>query len=377
MTAPPRITKPGPDQANLKRIIRRLAEATSTDAPIVSAYVDVRPEAHGERPGERAEVRIVRARLRAIGDTLEPHGPAGTSFAADRERIERYLENEDLSGIDGLAIFACQHIGLWETVGARGGFETSVSAGPTADLFGLAGLLDEVVAAVVAVVDTNTCRLFVTRRGTLEERLGPDEPPDEHRRHDGGGWSQARYQRHVDMQDKRFAKEAAAAIERLVQRERAQHVILAGDERTIPVLEDELSEVVRALVDHVTRLEIRSTGDEVRAEVLPVLAAIEDAEALDAADRAIAGERAGDLGVTGIDATMAALEAGQVDQLVIDEAARIDPDLRGELVRQAALTDAGVEIVHDHAGLARRDGVGATLRFRVGGDRAEGLPDHS
>jgi hypothetical protein len=179
------------------------------------------------------------------------------------------------------------------------------------------------------------------------------------------------------MQDKRFAKEAAAAIERLVQRERAQHVILAGDERTIPVLEDELSEVVRALVDHVTRLEIRSTGDEVRAEVLPVLAAIEDAEALDAADRAIAGERAGDLGVTGIDATMAALEAGQVDQLVIDEAARIDPDLRGELVRQAALTDAGVEIVHDHAGLARRDGVGATLRFRVGGDRAEGLPDHS
>ena len=364
MTAAPRTTKPGPDQANLKRIIRGLAETTSTDAPIVSAYVDVRPETHGERPGERPELRTVRARLRAIGDTMEPHSAAGISFAADRQRIERYLETEDLAGIDGVAIFACQRVGLWEAISANDGFGTSVSAGPTAELFGLAGLLDETVAAVVAVVDTNTCRLFVTRRGTLEERRGPDEPPDEHKRHEEGGWSQARYQRHVDMQDKRFAKEAAGAIERLVRRERARHVILAGDERAIPVLEGELSEAVRALVDHVTRLEMRSTGDEVRAEVLPVLAAIEEAEGQDAADRAIGGERAGDLGVTGIDATMAALEAGQVDELVIDDAAPIDPDLRAELVRQAALTDAGVEVVHDHPGLARRDGVGATLRFR-------------
>jgi hypothetical protein len=365
VTASPRTTKPGPDQVNLKDLIRRLAEATSTEAPIISTYVDVRPEAHGERPADRPELRVVRARLRAIGDTLEPHSPAGTSFADDRERLERFLETEDFSGIEGVAVFACQHIGLWESVSATVAFETSVSAGPTAQLFGLAQLLDETVAAVVAVVDTNTCRLFVTRRGTLEERRGPDEPPDEHKRHEAGGWSQARYQRHVDTQDKRFAKEAAAAIDRLVRRERAQHVILAGDERAISVLDDELSEAVRPLVDHVARLEMRSTAKEVREEVRPVLAAIEEAEGQDAADRAIAGERAGDLGVTGIDATIAALEAGQVDELVIDDAAPLDPELRAELVRQAALTDAAVEIVHEHAGLARREGVGATLRFRA------------
>ena len=365
MTAAPRITKLGPDQAGLKELMRRLAEATSTEAPIISAYVDVRPGAHGERPAERPEMRTVRARLRAIGDHLAPHSPAGLSFAADHQRIERFLGDEDFAGVDGVAIFACRHIGLWETVSAREALETSVSAGPTADLFGLAGLLDETVAVVVAVVDTNTCRLFVTRRGNLEERRGPDEPPEEHQRHDQGGWSQARYQRHVDMQDKRFAKEAAAAIERLVRRERAQHVILAGDERTIPVLDGELSEAVRPLVDYVARIAMRAPRDEVRDEILPVLAAIEEAEGMDAADRAIAGEQAGGMGVTGIDATMVALEAGQVDQLVIDDAAPIDPDLRAELVRQAALTDAGVEIVHEHPGLARREGVGATLRFRI------------
>ena len=365
MTATPITTKPGPEQTRLRELMRRLAEATSTDAPIISAYVDVSPAAHGERPAERAELRVVRDRLRSIGDGLEPHTPAGTSFAADRERIARYLEDEDFSGVTGVAVFACQHIGLWETIGAGVEFETSVAAGPTAELFGLARLLDESVATVVAVVDSNTCRLFVTRRGRLHELPGPDEPPDEHKRHEQGGWSQARFQRHIDMQDKRFAKEAATAIEALVQQERAQHVILAGDERSMSVLDGELSEVLRPLLEYVGHIEMRASRDEVREEVRPILAALQEADGQDAADRAIAGALAGALGVTGLDDTMKALEFGQAHELVLDETAPIDEELRAELIRQAALTDARVEIVRDHDGLRRFEGVGATLRFRT------------
>ena len=365
MTATPTTTKLGPDQARLKDLMRSLAEATSTEAPILSIYIDTRPEAHGERPAERQALTVVRDRLNAIGDDLEPHSSAGQSFEADRERIEQFIGGADLNETEGVALFACERIGLWEAIGSNVEFDTQVSAGPTADLFQLARMLDDSVSAVVAVVDTNTCRLFVTRRGALEERSGPDEAPDEHRRTDVGGWSQARYQRHIDMQDKRFAAEAALAIARLVQRERAQHVLLAGDERVIPILEGELSEPVKGLVEYVTQIEMRATADEVRAELAPVLSAIEEAEGRDVADRAVAGARAGDLGVTGIDATMAALEAGQVDELVIDETADIDEDLRTELVRQASLTDARVEVVRDHEGLRRREGVGATLRFRI------------
>ena len=365
MTATPTTTKLGPDQARLKDLMRRLAEATSTEAPILSFYIDVRPEAHGERPGERNELTVVRDRLNEIADTLEPHTDARRSFDVDRSRIEALLDSEDLNETDGVAIFACDRIGLWEPIGSKADFDTQVSAGPTAELFQLARMLDEASSAVVAVVDSNTCRLFVTRRGDLLEREGPNEGNEEHRRRDVGGWSQARYQRHIDMQDKRFAGEAALAIDRLVQRERATHVLLAGDERAISVLDGELSERVRPLVEHVSRIQMRSSTAEVRDEVLPILSALEEAEGTDAADRAIAGLRAGDLGVTGIDATMAALEAGQVDELVIDETARIDEDLRAELVRQASLTDARVEVVHEHEGLLRYEGVGATLRFRA------------
>jgi len=307
----------------------------------------------------------VRDRLNALEATLEPHTQARESFDADRSRIEHALDSGELNLADGMALFACDRLGLWETVGSPVEFDTQVTAGPTAELFQLARLLDESVSAVVAIVDTNTCRLFVTRRGDLVERAGLDEPVDEHRRSDVGGWSQSRFQRHVDMQDKRFAKEAADAIERIVQREKAAHVLLAGHERAIGLLQGELSEAIRPLVEHVTRMEMRASAEDVRAEVVPMLAALEEAEGMDVADRAVAGWRAGDLGVTGIDATMAALESGQVDELVLDETAPVDGDLRAELVRQAALTNARVEIVRDHDGLRPYEGVGATLRYRA------------
>jgi peptide chain release factor subunit 1 len=365
MTTIPRTTKLGPAQSQLRELLRRLADAEARDARILSVYADVRPETHGERPGERPQLITIRDRLRAIGDAMQGHGPERESFDADVRRIERVLAAEDLSGVDGLAIFACDRIGLWEVVRTDEPLTSQVTARPTADLFPLARLLADSVSGVVAVVDSNTCRLFVTRRGDLQERGGPDEPVDEHRRHDQGGWSQARFQRHVDMQDKRFAAEAAAAIERLLAEERAAHLILAGDERITPILEAELSERARSLLAHVIPLEMRSTPAEVQAEVGPILAAIEAAEAEDLADLAIGEWRAGDLGTVGIDGTRKALEWGQVDRLVIDEAADIPDEVRAELVQRAAQTDAQVEVVRDHPGLAKHGGVAATLRFRV------------
>jgi peptide subunit release factor 1 (eRF1) len=365
MTATPTTTKLGPDQAFLRGLMRRLAEAESTDAPILSVYLDTRPEAHGEQPGVRNELILVRDRLNALADRLELRSDAMTSFEADRKRIEELLDTEEINETNGIAIFACSHLGLWEAIGAQTEFDTQVSAGPTAELFQLARLLDDQVSAVVAVVDTNTCRLFVTRRGGLAERPGLDDSPVEHSRHDTGGWSQARFQRHIDMQDKRFAGEAAEAIERLVRRERPAHVLLAGDERAISVLDEALPEHVRPLVEHVARIDMRATLEDVRDEIVPVLSALEEADGQDVVQRALAGYRAGDLGVAGVNDTMAALEAGQVDELVIDETIETDEELRAELIRQASLTDAHVEIVRDHPELGRHEGVAATLRYRA------------
>jgi hypothetical protein len=96
---------------------------------------------------------------------------------------------------------------------------------------------------------------------------------------------------------------------------------------------------------------------------MPLLHALREAEDQEAADRVVAGVRSGELGVAGIDRVAEALEAGQVHELVIDEEAGVDPDLRAELVRQAAKTGADVLVVQGppRACRPRRRGCHAAL----------------
>jgi peptide chain release factor subunit 1 len=364
MTSTP-TTRLNVDQTLLRDRIRRLAEIESTDAPVLSIYLDLRPQATGEDPARRTSLTVLRDRLRQIEDTLPARGPAAESLRADTERIWELLDSAEVQSIDGVAIHACHAREVWEVTQANVAFDTAVSAGPTADLYQLARLLDEHETSVVVLVDTSTCRFFVTRRGGLFEREGPDEDPAEHSRHDQGGWSQARFQRHIKEQDKRFAKEVAAALAALIERESAQRLVLAGDERAIAALDEQLPRKVQEMVAHVERIDIDAERDEVAEEVRPLLAAIEKAQGESAADRALAGIRAGDLGAGGIEPVMRALEMGQVLELVIDESAGPDEELRAELVRQAALTDARVESVADHPGIDRFEGVVATLRYRL------------
>ena len=365
MTVIPTTTKLNPDQSALRDLIRRLAEIESPDAPMVSVYLDLRPESGGDDPTRIPAMIVLKDRLLEIEQSLPAHGEAADSFRADAERIQAHLTGHEARRSDGLAIFACSAREVWETVPAGVPFDTQISVGPAADLFQLARLLDEHESAVVAVVDTNTCRLFVTRRGGLVETSGRDEPSDLHKHHEQGGWSQARYQRHVEEQDHRFAREAADAIARLVQREAATRVVLAGQQRGLLALKGELPKEVLALVHDEEAIQTSASAGDVASGIRPALERAEAASSADVADRVVAGVRAGQLGVAGLDATMRALEIGQVDELVIDQNADLDEEIRAELVRQAALTSARVEVVTDHEGLARFGGVGGTLRYRV------------
>lgn len=248
-------------------LLRRLAEFESTSLPVLSVYLDMRPQATGEDPGRRASLTILRDRLRAIEGTLGPRGDAFDSFQADAERIQSFLDERFDRSSHGLAIFACSGADLWETIEAGAPFEDEVGANDVPQLFQLARLVDEQETVVVAVVDTNTARLFLSRVGRLDEAGGPDEDSVHHRKRATGGWSQARYQRHIDKHHADFAQEAAEAIERLVERHRVEPVILAGDEVAMTPLMDALSERVKALVGDTLRVDIRAPRDEVAAEI--------------------------------------------------------------------------------------------------------------
>jgi stalled ribosome rescue protein Dom34 len=218
---------------------------------------------------------------------------------------------------------------------------------------------------VVALVDTNTTRLFVTRSGFLEEVTGPDDDPFGYRQRNTGGLNHKRYQRHVQNQREAFAREAAAALEELVTQEGAKRVILAGDEVAIPLLHRALSPQLEPLIhEEILRLDIRTPRHEVLREVAPILAKVEEEESHARADRLVEAVREQGLGVIGLQETRHALERGEGEVLVLAEEAPLGEQERNNLVRLATLAGAEVDVVTGHELLQHMGGVGALLRYR-------------
>jgi hypothetical protein len=161
---------------DVRRALRELAEVQRGELPVLSVYLDMRPHATGNSPAVRAGTVILKNRLREIEKTYLPRGAELDSIRADAERIERYLQVEYDVASDGLALFACAGRDMFEVVEAGTPFEDQVTVAQQPDLFQLARLVDEHETAVVAVVDSNRSRLFVTRRGVLREVGGSDAP---------------------------------------------------------------------------------------------------------------------------------------------------------------------------------------------------------
>src|SRR5918994_986414 len=82
--------------------------------------------------------------------------------------------------------------------------------------------------AIVAVVGRERGQLFGLRGGRLEEIV--DRTEDAPGRHDQGGWSQARYARHIEKLVHEHLRGVAAELDRRVRRLRAPVVIVSSEE---------------------------------------------------------------------------------------------------------------------------------------------------
>lgn len=347
----------------VRDLLRRLAQFDPGDALVLSVYLDMRP--HGNSPALRPSRIMLTDRLRQIEKTLLPRGTALDHFRSDANRVQRYLDEHTEPWLQGVALFACHSRQLFEVIETGGPFENQVVLEPVADLFQLARFVDEQETAVVALVDTNTTRLFVTRSGFLEEVAGLDDDPFGYRQRNTGGLNHKQYQRHVQNQREVFAREAATTLEELVSREGASRVLLAGDEVALPLLRQALSPQLEPLIhEEILRLDIRTPRATVRREVAPILAQVEEEESHTRADQLVEAVRAQGLGVVGPQETRDALEHGQGEVLVLAEEASLPEPERNDLVRLAALSGAEVDVVPGHELLQQMGGVGALLRYR-------------
>lgn len=375
--------------------LSRLASFEPTGAPVVSVYLDTRADQHGRDNFET----FVRRELRDRVGTYPPGTPERESLEKDAERIESYLRTALPPSANGAAVFASSGSGgFFEAVRLTAPIEEHwlyISDQP--QLYPLARVASQYPRYAAVLLDTSSARIFVFAAAqVVTER----EVKGEKTRGRGGmgGWSQARYQRRIENAHLQLVKEAVAALDRVVRQELISAIVLAGDEVALALIRDQLPKHLAEKVVDDINLPTVAAAHDVLSATLDVMARHNVESDREKVAEALAAYRGNGLGVVGVAATLAALEKGQVEELLLTasldtieapkgreagarassprpEAAieRGGADLTAtdvakvadELVTKAKQTAARITFIEDRALLQEFGGVAALLRFRI------------
>jgi peptide chain release factor subunit 1 len=167
------------------------------------------------------------------------------------------------------------------------------------------------------VVGREQGQLFRLRNGRLQEIVQQfDEQPGQH---DQGGWSQARYQRHIEKLVQEHLKGVAAELDRSRRRLHAPKIVLVSSEDTRNEFIDELSNEARDALVGWAHAQAHATPAELLEAVTPVLVRAQASDEQDALDRW--REEAGRHGraASGWADTLEAASDGRVELLLFQE----------------------------------------------------------
>jgi peptide chain release factor subunit 1 len=312
------------------------------------------------------------------------------ALKGDLERLRSWFEFEfDRDGARGVAVFAAGLDNLWQEV--RLSEPVSDCARLDRELFltPLVPLVGRYEGAIVGYVGRERAELYTLRNGRLVEIA--DQTEQVPGQHDKGGWSQARYERHIETIVARHLTDVGRTLDAAARRTRGVPIVLIGPSDEVrSEFEELLAHETRARIIGWTTAEAHAEAPQLLEVALPLLGdwgARRDADLLDRWR-----EEAGRNGraVAGWDATLEAASDGRVELLLVQggvdrEAFRcpacgraqstdgacpldgttMEPSTAGlDLAIHQTLTHGGtVRVIEDRRDLEPVGGVAALLRF--------------
>ena len=397
-------------QQDLKAALADLSEVRSDGEPIVSLYLD----AHWSDEHQRERARLyVHDAIRLAVD----HHKAHPQLEALRRTLGRvasevalHIEQADeAQPHQGLAVFACEALGLWRVLLAPRPFRSELCVDGRPHLLQLARLADDAEPAIIAFVQDHGAQVYEVALGTIVNEATVERPvPRRHgeggRVHGGampsargtaGGASSRKNQRHVEEVIGRVRREAVELLRQAWERDPRAHLVLVGTSEKVAVFERELPERMREkVVARLPRPPDQASSGGGRAELLAravqkVLAHERSAEA-EQVEHAIGEALRGGLAVLGAEDVVLAVNERRVHRLILEEdfeksgwrcrncqalgmnhdevcsfcqgpLARVD-SLGEELIGRTLAEDGEIEVVSHNHRLHAYHGVAALLR---------------
>ena len=366
--------------------LERLAALRSDDG-ILTVYLKLDPQLRYDRLQASEKFRGALKRfLRGLTDDRWR-----TVAEREKDRVQRFLETETPSG-RGLAIFSSQPAGIWHVVSLDVTVPSFVSADATTNTSLLVQVLDEYPRFIIAVVQRDHAALYTSEQRAAEEQAEITSVVPG--RHDEGGWSQARFQRHIEFHVQQHLKKVVDEIKALFEKRPVDRLVVGGAEEAVSELLAMLPEPLSRRVVGTFPVDLKhQTEEELLDQARQVLRDDERRSEEELIAKLVDSAESGGRGVVGIEPTVSAAREGRVHVLAVADGVakegwecqscdyftseKLDrcpacggdvepiPDVIDRAVERAYLTGAHVEAVFGEARewLLARGGLGAVLRY--------------
>ncbi len=370
--------------------IHYLSELPETDFPFISLYLSVNAhELFEQREKDRIFIKDSLQKFEKMFHKKKDREKLN-SFSKDAEKIRDFLENRLVSKAHGVAVFACDKLGIFEVFYSIMPFENSFSVNSIPHLKQLAYHFDECENALVIMSDKHYSRIFdIKLGGFIINEI--DMEHNIHRFHKQGGWAQMRYQRHIENQALIHFKEVAKTAAKIMDNNMYDNLILIGQHHEMKKLENLLPKRIKTKITDIDSLDMRENINQILEKVITDLQENESRKEIKQIEEL--EEKAPVRSVTGMQDTIKLMEEGRADLLIIpgyktyqgwkcdgclyvakdqyqagcphcDNSLK-ETDLIEEAVRLAFRNNSKIELVKDKAAekLEKYEGIGALVRY--------------
>lgn len=300
--------------------LRQLAEFRAAKGCAISLYLDLDPSA-SPTAGDAA------TRVNSLVDQGSKSNGANRSeqtheqrvgLREDFDRIRHFFSEEfDRDGAHGFALFCGGLDNLWQLLPLSEAVPDEIKVGRELYLAPLVPLVGRGEGALVAVVGREEGRLYRLRAGRLDEVADFfEEQPGQH---DQGGWSQSRYQRHIDELAKSHLKTVAEELERQLRQLRFPPVVVVCPEELKSEFADLLARDARNAVIGWTTAKAHASPTKLHEVALPVLEKWREKREQDVVERWKEETGRNGRAASGWEATLESASDGRVECLIFKE----------------------------------------------------------
>jgi peptide chain release factor subunit 1 len=300
--------------------LRGLAGFRAANGCAISIYLDLDPSATPTIPD-------VQTKFNAVLSEAEKTAEAGSGRARDcrlavRDDLARIREwwsdDFDRDGARGVAVFASSADGFFRALPLADGTGDSVHVGPSLHLAPLAGALDR-DGALGAFVGRERGTIYRFEGGRLQEVA--DESEQQPGRHDQGGSSQGRYQRHIENLVQQHLKSVGGTLDEHA-RGGGLRIVVVGPEEMRGEFEAALANEARDAIVGWATAEAHAGPNDLLDVVRPLLDEARARADSDALARFEELHGRGERSASGWKQVLDASSDGRVDALLVEEGAQ-------------------------------------------------------